>query len=283
MSPQSQRDIWLIAQPRYSLAFTDLRAETQAEQLPFEYRIYYFAQQRTELLLEERVSAISLPGFVLIQPGKAYRLKVQNAGSTLSLRIKSELIFELATRMGMDWIGREIFFVQNATGDIPMLRQLCEMLIAEVSLEQTGRQIVLDALITQISVLLLRNYLVVRGNPQLEISRVGIVDRRLRRALEYLHNHFAQELSLAEMAESAFLSEYHFAHLFKRIMGITPHQYLAAVRIEQAKRLIGESDQGIAAISAAVGYASQSHFTKVFRTITGLTPAKYREQLLRIK
>jgi AraC family transcriptional regulator len=119
----------------------------------------------------------------------------------------------------------------------------------------------------------------VRSNQQLEISRVGVVDRRLRRAIEYIHAHYNRELSLAEIAEAAFLSEYHFARLFKRVTGLTPHNYLAAVRIEQARLMLAETDLSIVAVSTAIGYSSQSHFTKIFRNLTGFTPAEYREHL----
>ncbi|KAF0235494.1 MAG: melR, partial [bacterium] len=65
-----------------------------------------------------------------------------------------------------------------------------------------------------------------------------------------------------------------------KLTGLTPNNYLIAVRIEQAKRLLIETDESMVNISLAVGYSSQSHFTKVFRTFTGLTPTKYRERLL---
>jgi AraC family transcriptional regulator len=67
-------------------------------------------------------------------------------------------------------------------------------------------------------------------------------------------------------------SEFHFARLFKKITGVTPHSYLASLRIERARRMLAESDPPI----AEVGYASQSHFTKIFREATGMTPREFR-------
>jgi len=111
---------------------------------------------------------------------------------------------------------------------------------------------------------------------KLELSRVGVVDRRLRRAIEFMYLHSAEELSLSEIAREAFLSAYHFARLFKRITGLTPHNYLANIRIEQARHLLGTSDLSINAIATRVGYESQSHFAKLFRAATGLTPKEFR-------
>ena len=85
-----------------------------------------------------------------------------------------------------------------------------------------------------------------------------------------------RELSLADIAGAAYLSEFHFARLFKKITGATPHAYLAALRNERARRLLAETDLSIGEIGARVGYTSQSHFTKVFRAASGLTPKAFR-------
>jgi AraC family transcriptional regulator len=103
-----------------------------------------------------------------------------------------------------------------------------------------------------------------------------MVDRRLRRAIEFMHDNCARELSLAEIADAAYLSEFHFARLFKKITGTTPHAYLAALRIERARKLLAETDLPITEVGAQVGYNSQSHFTKIFREATGITPHAFR-------
>jgi AraC family transcriptional regulator len=103
-----------------------------------------------------------------------------------------------------------------------------------------------------------------------------MVDRRLRRAIEFMHDNCGRELSLAEIAATAYLSEFHFARLFKKITGSTPHGFLAGLRIERARRFLAESDLPITDVGAQVGYGSQSHFTKVFREATGMTPHAFR-------
>jgi AraC family transcriptional regulator len=99
----------------------------------------------------------------------------------------------------------------------------------------------------------------------------------LRRAIEFMHDHCQRELTLAEIAAAAYLSEFHFARLFKKITGTTPHAFLATLRIEKARRMLAESDLSISDIGAQVGYASQSHFTRIFRQTVGLTPRAFRQ------
>lgn len=215
------------------------------------------------------------PGqLVLIQPGRAYKLTINRPSLVASARIKRDYLQRLAQEMGYARDG-ELYFLTPSV-EATQLHQQILACVDEARRAATGYRIALDALLTYATVLTLRDLVRCRLNPQLELSRVGLVDRRLRRAVEYIHAHYSKDLSLSEIAAEAFLSEYHFARLFKKIFGLTPHHYLAAVRIEQARKLLSESDLSIVEVSARVGYSSQSHFTKVFREQTGFTPAEFR-------
>jgi AraC family transcriptional regulator len=140
-----------------------------------------------------------------------------------------------------------------------------------------GWREMLGSLIQQLTLHLLRQHINVERSDEIELSRVGLVDRRLRRAIEFMHDHCGRELSLREIAEAAYVSEFHFARLFKKITGQTPHAHLALIRVEKARRLLAETDLAITEIGARVGYTSQSHFTKVFRAATGATPKAFRD------
>jgi AraC family transcriptional regulator len=143
--------------------------------------------------------------------------------------------------------------------------------------EKPGYGAMLDALVRQMAIHLVRLHLTVRKSARIELSRAGPVDRRLRRAIEFMHDNFGRELAVEEIASAAYMSEYHFARLFKQITGQTPHSYLANLRIERARRLLADTRLAISEIAATVGYQSQSHFTKVFKSITGVTPRAFRE------
>lgn len=273
---EAKQNQWQIHQPNYLLSYSDLTNEPTIEQISFHYTVYYLVTGSLEISFGDKPQLVQATQFIFISPTKCYL--IQSAiGNLFSIKIKPELINEIAIKLGLDWRLGEIFFLEQIA-KAEQLGFLCQKLIYEAINRSIGYQLVLDSLTIQFTVELLRNWLRVRRNPQLELSRVGIVDRRLRRAIEYIHSHYSQELGLSEIAQAAFLSEYHFAHLFKKLTGLTPNNYLIAVRVEQAKRLLIETDESMVNISLAVGYSSQSHFTKVFRTFTGLTPAKYRER-----
>jgi len=69
---------------------------------------------------------------------------------------------------------------------------------------------------------------------------------------------------------------YHFARLFRRTVGVPPHQYVLRRRVERAKELLLTGRLGLSEVALAAGFSDQSHLTRVFRRAVGLTPARFR-------
>jgi AraC family transcriptional regulator len=193
----------------------------------------------------------------------------------LSVSINPILVDELVSEIGLTRASAEIVFRSSVVTD-EIITATARLIASELAQEKVGHTQMLDSLVRQLAIHLLRVHLTVRKSAQIELSRAGFVDRRLRRAIEFMHDNFGRELALEEIATAAYLSEFHFARLFKQITGITPHVYLANLRIERARKLLAETQIPIIEIAAMVGYQSQSHFTKIFKSITGLTPREYR-------
>ncbi|MBL8189413.1 MAG: helix-turn-helix domain-containing protein [Acidobacteria bacterium] len=233
-------------------------------------------------VLNSQVSNLKSGASFLANPNVATELTLERRKTDLLLvRLKPELLIETATRLRLYQTGAHLLFrspMQPVTEDL-RLRQTLESILAELETGAAGWREVIRSLVNQLAVYLLREYINVRRSEEMELSRVGLVDRRLRRAIEFMHDNCGRELSLSEIAAAAYLSEFHFARLFKKITGLTPHGFLAGLRVERARRLLAESDLSIVEVGAAVGYASQSHFTKVFREATGMTPRAFRQAL----
>lgn len=98
-------------------------------------------------------------------------------------------------------------------------------------------------------------------------------------AVHLLEDHFAEELSLREVAARLYVSPFHLHRLFRRALNLSPAQYLLRRRIEAAKTLLRESDLSITAIALNVGFKSPAHFSAVFRRETGSRPSAYRALL----
>jgi AraC family transcriptional regulator len=105
----------------------------------------------------------------------------------------------------------------------------------------------------------------------------GLSKWRLKRVVEYVAGHLDEKVTLADMATAARLSRMHFAALFLRATGLTPHQYLLKQRVSAAQEMLRTTDKSIVDIALSVGFSTQAHFTTVFKRIVGQTPLKWRE------
>ncbi len=101
---------------------------------------------------------------------------------------------------------------------------------------------------------------------------------RLQHVIEYMHEYCTQELSIAELAAVANVSSSHFAQLFRKTMGMAPHQYLIACRVEHAKRLLLTEDISLHEVASHSGFADQSHLIRHFRHTIGVTPSVFRKE-----
>jgi AraC-like DNA-binding protein len=97
----------------------------------------------------------------------------------------------------------------------------------------------------------------------------------VRRALDHMRRHLADELSLDELASVAETSKFHLVTLFREHLGWPPHQYHVRLRVAEARVLL---DRGIACVDAAhaVGFFDQSHFNRWFKRLCGESPGAYR-------
>lgn len=98
---------------------------------------------------------------------------------------------------------------------------------------------------------------------------------------QYIEQHYAERISMADMAEMAGVSSTQFNRRFRQLLRMTPVEYVRTVRTQAAQRLLTTTADSIVGIASAVGYADQSHFTKSFRKSTGMTPAEYRRRFVR--
>ena len=101
---------------------------------------------------------------------------------------------------------------------------------------------------------------------------------RLRRVSEYVRTHLGEDLTVEDMAAVINISPHHFSRLFRATTGETPYQFVMRQRLEEAERLLLETDAPIAEIAERVGHRDASHFASIFRRRTGLTPRAYRRQ-----
>lgn len=96
------------------------------------------------------------------------------------------------------------------------------------------------------------------------------------RRIEAHAHEVGETLSLAELARDADLSPWHFLRVFRRVVGMTPHQYVLRTRMQRAAEQLRDSTGSISSIAFAAGFNDLSTFNQRFRTVMGMSPGSYR-------
>ena len=104
-----------------------------------------------------------------------------------------------------------------------------------------------------------------------------ISGRPISRTKEYIKEHFHENISISDLADREGFNDSYFSTLFKKETGQTFSEYLTSVRMDEAKRLLKETNLPIARICEAVGYSDMKHFSVIFRKSAGIKPSEYRK------
>ena len=160
----------------------------------------------------------------------------------------------------------------------PRLGALVAAVNAEMLAGFPGGRLFLDSVEQAIAIALVNGH-AVRRRP-VQINRGGLGSARFRRVKELVHAKIDDDLSLDEMAQSVGLSTAHFARMFRKSTGETPHQFVLRERVERAKAMLRAPDARILDVAMACGFKTQQHFAQVFRDVCGVRPKEYRQDFL---
>lgn len=108
------------------------------------------------------------------------------------------------------------------------------------------------------------------------------IEETIKQAISYIEENYSKDITLNDIAKHVKLSSFHFSRLFKKHTNSTPHQYLISYRINNAKKLLYNSNLPINEIGFLCGFNSVSYFVTAFKNYTDYTPKKYREFLRKI-
>jgi AraC-like DNA-binding protein len=115
-----------------------------------------------------------------------------------------------------------------------------------------------------------------RSSRQTRMS--GLAAWQLRRAKEMLLADISGHLPLSELATACRLSVSHFLRAFRASTGTPPRRWLIAQRVNNAQKLLAQSEVPLSEIAYTCGFADQSHFSRVFARISGTTPSVWRRE-----
>jgi AraC-like DNA-binding protein len=275
--PLAQLNRFFVS-PDFSVYYRRAKQLLWQNQATSGYSLLATLSGQVDYNVDGKLASLAASESVVLEPNTNVTAKGRQV-ELLFLTFSASLVIQHATAMQLIPPKSIVTFTpEHIHGD--RLNALLAEFVSELSGEEPGKEIVMRALMEQALVHLLRNYSAPRLSEELELSRVGLVDRRIRRSVELMHTQLDQDLTLKALAAASYLSPFHFARLFKKLTGSSPHNYLAGIRATRAQLLLAETDLSVTEIGARVGYLSGSHFTKAFRIATGATPREFRKSLV---
>lgn len=102
---------------------------------------------------------------------------------------------------------------------------------------------------------------------------------RIDTVISYIHSHYADDISLEQLAERFYISPFYLCREFKRCTNRTLVQYINVTRIMHAQRKLMETDLNVTQVSKETGFSNLTHFNRVFKSVTGTTPSGFKKSL----
>jgi len=212
------------------------------------------------------------PGYVAVQPcDTPVRWSWQSRLSFVLLALDPAFLHTVAAQ-SMELDPSAVELVPSERESDPVISNIAGVLSRELMGGQPGAQVYAESLAQILAVHLLRNY--AKAPPVADVPQVRAPSRPVALAMQYIQANFAEDIGLADIAGAARVSSYHLSRLFKQVTGMTPHQYLIEVRVNNARALLsaGAGKGSLADIADAVGFADQSHLTRHVKRLLGVTP-----------
>lgn len=145
----------------------------------------------------------------------------------------------------------------------------------EAAAQRPGYRVMAKGLFMQLAVFLSRCYSDTPPEESLDLLRLGD-------ALAHIETHYAERITLDNLARKAHLSPRHFQRIFHDCVGRSPIEHLLHVRIQKAAELLRDTNRTVTDIAFDCGFQDGNYLTRYFRKIMYQTPGRYRKNILHI-
>ena len=124
----------------------------------------------------------------------------------------------------------------------------------------------------------LSQLIIEHADRKFSVRRAGKEHRAVKRTKDYILENHSKNISLQELSDVAYMSPFHLIRVFRKEVGLPPHEFLLNIRIEKAKTLLMQG-YSLAQVSYDSGFADQSHFSRCFKQIVGVPPGQYQKEV----
>jgi AraC-like DNA-binding protein len=235
------------------------------------YEIYFLEQGEQEILLNDSIYKIQSYDVVLYKPGVFHR-SVKRQGCTRTClyftdQFLQQHFTEPSIHILLSCFEKEVLSLDQAV--FAKIKKLLLLLSKEEVAHPENRIFIY---LTE-----LLNLLHARKDAQKE-ERFSTTYKNLGPLLAYMNEHYNTITTLQEIADTFYLSKFHLCRLFKEATGLTLIEYLNKVKVQNACRMLLETDLSVSEIGLACGFNSSMYFCKLFKESLGMTPSSFRKE-----
>ena len=168
----------------------------------------------------------------------------------------------------------QIITIPSSHLDSQKMRTLMDRAFSAFGKQETGFEIEIRESMSKLWLLFLKN---VTDFTQAEKTNEND-DRRIKSMLRFIEKNYADNLTLEQIAEQAFISSREANRCFNRQLGTSVFEYIIDLRIRHAQEQLRDTTQSITQIALNCGFSTTSYFGKIFQKKTGMTPSEYRKK-----
>lgn len=233
-----------------------------------DYQLLYMVSGHADYLLDGEWQTVSEGKIVLYRPQvpQFYRTYSQVPMLCRWVHFSGTEVASLLEECGM---GQGNLF---SPGLCPAAEALLKSMVVEILHREPMYRIVVESQFRQAMALFGRQMAQRKG------SVASSSRQRILSIVEYMNRHYFEPLQTEELAARCGLSKYHFIHLFRMCMGMTPYSYLIRIRMERAETLLQTGDMTVQEVAFVCGYNDPLYFSRAFSRHFGVSPTDYKQR-----
>lgn len=233
-----------------------------------DYQLLYMVSGHADYLLDGEWQTVGEGKIVLYRPQvpQFYRTYSQVPMLCRWVHFSGTEVASLLEECGM---GQGNLF---SPGLCPAAEALLKSMVVEILHREPMYRIVVESQFRQAMALFGRQMAQRKG------SVASSSRQRILSIVEYMNRHYFEPLQTEELAARCGLSKYHFIHLFRMCMGMTPYSYLIRIRMERAGTLLQTGDMTVQEVAFVCGYNDPLYFSRAFSRHFGVSPTDYKQR-----
>lgn len=233
-----------------------------------DYQLLYMVSGHADYFLDGEWQTVGEGKIVLYRPQvpQFYRTYSQVPMLCRWVHFSGTEAASLLEECGM---GQEYLF---SPGLCPAAEALLKSMVVEILHREPMYRIVVESQFRQAMALFGRQMAQRKG------SVASSSRQRILTIVEYMNRHYFEPLQTEELAARCGLSKYHFIHLFRMCMGMTPYSYLIRIRMERAETLLQTGDMTVQEVAFVCGYNDPLYFSRAFSRHFGVSPTDYKQR-----